>query len=228
MGIKEYLVYIAYTVENEVYIGITKEPNIRWNNHIRNSSNKNIKTLISIGREFLFEALHKDLTLSEASTLEELEINNYEKMGSSILNIRRGVLSSRDKIVNNESHLKTLLTLDQVHAIRDLWNSSRGTLNQTDLANKYNVSLSTIHNIIHNKRWVDTNYEPYKSAKVSNSKLHSTDITTIRNTYYSLPVPRISGRKFAAQYNISGTHMNNILRGRIYSDKGGPILGKDY
>lgn len=226
---KEYVVYLGYSEENYIYIGITKDPSTRWRAHLYNSSNKELRELISHGVHFDFEVLEDSLSLQEAQDLEIALIQSYRSTyGSKVLNKSLHTTTIVSDLINKEKHLKTLLTFSQVNAIRKAWNASRGTLKQTDLAIKYKVSLPTIHNIIHNKRWQDSEYVPYKPNKIGGGKLDSSMVPYIRENYQQLATPRPSYREYAEDYGITGVAMGLILRGKSYKSLPGPLLGKDY
>ena len=156
-------------------------------------------------------------------------ITYYEEyFKGKILNVAKHKVLCNVHLINKEKHKKTLLTYAQVCAIREDWIKSNGTLHQTNLAKEYGVSLSTMHNIIHNKKWYDPEYLPCKTSKITNGKLDTSLIETIRLNYRNFPKPRPTYKAYAQNYEISGVHMGTILKGNIYKDKKGPILGKDY
>lgn len=161
----KYVVYLLYSLESHIYIGITKQPDIRKWRHSHNSHNPDIKRLIQIGIPFHFEVLQENLTENEALRIELDTIEMYEKeYGSKVLNKSKRNLISGSHLIDKEKHKRTLLTLSSVDAIRRDWIKSEGTLHQTQLAIEYGVSLATIHNIIHNKRWYDPLYVPHQTS----------------------------------------------------------------
>jgi len=81
---------IIFPKINSIYIGLTYNFNERKNSHIKNSSNKNVKYLMSINEEH-FWFCDKDITPeNKVGIIEKTLIEDYKNNGWNVLNISSG------------------------------------------------------------------------------------------------------------------------------------------
>jgi predicted GIY-YIG superfamily endonuclease len=224
--IKQHTVYILYSNEHHVYIGITKQPEIRKSQHLTGKGSKLIYELLLKGYLFEFEILQSKLTELEASSLEEDLIIQYTKDKYCVLNrTSGGQLGSIGQI--GERHHNTKLKDNEVKLLRTMYYEN--LFSQSDLANEFNISITTVNNLITGKIRIEAGgpISINNLAKCVNRKLSKEDIYDLR-IKYSKVLTKVNFTHEAKLYNISGAHLSRLLRGVSGSDIEGPILGKDY
>ena len=78
----------------------------------------------------------------------------------------------------------------------------------TDLANKYNLSTSTISDILKNKTWKHINIKAIYAPKKTN-KMNNIQKIKIKELYYK---NRFSFNRIANEFNVSITQIRNIIK----------------
>lgn len=225
--LKNYYVYIGYSDEHHIYFGITKSPSIRWGQHKVGNGSKEIKALIDKGFNFYFEILYSNLTEVEALKLEDSLILEYTNLGYKVLNKSIGPGSTLRTYNTGDKHINTKVSDSDVILIREEY--SLRNVGMKDLATKYNVSLTTIHNIITGKT------RSHLGGPISNDnkdrakkrKLDLSDIYQLRQKYSKL-TSKITFSSEGPLYGITGAYLSRLLRGVACPEAGGPILNKDY
>lgn len=223
MGEVNYCLYILYTEEGHVYIGITKDYETRIKSHFRESSNSNLRKIIKQGLTIFVDILYNNLTANEAHDLEIKTILEYKEDDAfTVLNKNSGGLNGGSKGLYGELSSNSKLLDDEVVKIRQEYYEGS---TQIILASRYNISISTIEKIVRGER------SPHLSGPIvldrNNKRLSDEDVLSIRIKHSRI------GKKFimrtgAAEYNISREYFARILKGEVRPNVGGPLLGKDY
>jgi predicted GIY-YIG superfamily endonuclease len=95
-----YFIYCIYTNDNEIYIGLSKNPWLRIQQHKKKSCNFRLRKLFDEARKKVYSSiLHSNLTEEEASQLEKKLIKQYRNDPNyTILNIQSGGIRGGAKI----------------------------------------------------------------------------------------------------------------------------------
>ena len=229
MALNNYLIYVLWSNENHVYIGLTHNLPKRYLDHVNGRGSRKVKDLISKGYTLDVDILVDNLSESDAQRIEGELIKEYKALyGDSLLNIACGGAAPTG--VSGEQHHASKLSDIQVSEIRTRWKNDFKSLTLRTLSAEYNVSVTTIHNIVNNKRSYDPEYAPPVESLKNfhpNRKLSEEDIVAMRVKYSNI------GRKIVMSsecklYNISDAYFSRLLRGCASPQLGGPILGRDY
>lgn len=223
--IRNHFVYILYSNEHDIYIGITTKPDVRLREHYNGKGSSLVKQLLDRGFAFTFEILKSELTELEALNLEENLIAEYIELGYSVLNkCSGGQLGSLQ--VTGEKHHATKLKDHEVKELRELYARSEKP-SQASLANKFNVSVTTVNNLITGKLRLEAGGPiSINNINYSNQKLSDNDILEMRHKYSK--TGKIVFATECKNYGITGAHMSRILRGIANTHVDGPILNRDY
>ena len=221
--VRDYCLYIIYTNEHHVYIGITKNYKTRIQAHLRSSSNFNLRKIIDQGLSIFVDIIHKNLTANEANDLEIKIISEYlDDPFFTVLNKNSGGLNGGAKGLFGEDISSSKLLDEEIIKIRNEYYV--GTT-QLILSERYNVAPSTIQKIVRGER------SPNLGGPIildRNLKyLSDADIFTIRTKYANLNKKFIM-RDGAIEFKISREYFARILKGEVRAEAGGPILGIDY
>lgn len=208
----DYLVYMLIFTESNIYIGLTNNVTRRVREHRASFTN-----------HFELEILYQNLTKEDACKLETDLINKYRlEYGSKLLN--KADKSIAPTGVSGPSHAQSKLTDEQVKELRHVWLESKGILKLNDLAHKFNTSVTTIHNILQNKSYIDFEYEPI-GVGFRKKKLTLEDVYAIRVEYKETHPTQAS---LAIKYDITSQYLGRLVKGLAMPEAGGPLLGKDY
>lgn len=223
-----YSIYALYSKCGYIYVGMSKNPQLRLSHHFRKSSNHALRKLIeSNSIEIYSEILLTNLSSTEAEEAEKYLINSYRNDPlCTVLNVQSGGLcgASCGELSGENCHSSKLLD-EEVIKIRHLYAESNIT--QEILAERFGVSPSTIENIVRGKR------SPHLPGPITLNRLENykvlsdEDVVKIRSKYANF------GKKFICsleckQYNISRRYFSAILKGEARKNLPGPLLGKDY
>lgn len=109
-----YSIYCVYTTDNKIYIGLSKNPQLRLHQHWYKSSNKRLRALVDDPSVQLFSRiLRNNLTLKEANELEKAYIKRYrDDPKYTVLNILSGgrAINANERKVEKISKQKKLAT----------------------------------------------------------------------------------------------------------------------
>lgn len=87
---KKKLYTLTWGAENSIYIGITNNPKRRIHDHLKNSSNTEVKKLLTKGLQPEIQVISDWLNFKDIVKAEQDTIAEYEKKGWNILNIAKG------------------------------------------------------------------------------------------------------------------------------------------
>lgn len=126
--------------------------------------------------------------------------------------VKNGDVNQKGECNNNAK-----LTKESVKEIREMYNPDKHTA--TGIANMYNVTPSTIINLLTNKSWYDESYVPTYKIKRTNivrkgtdnhmCTLTEKDVLEIRHVFEANPNLRIVD--ISKKYGVSKTAIRNIL-----------------
>lgn len=162
---------IKNTINNKIYIGSTNNFRVRKNNHIHLLSKDKHPNLYlqqswnKYSRNFFeFNILKVIENIDDLVHYEQKYIDEYKPEYNLrlIAESNRGIKRKIKKTICK-------LTIDQVKEIRNIYTNE--LTNYKILSKKYNVTSSTIENIIKNRTYVDENYKiPIINKKVIYTK----------------------------------------------------------
>lgn len=228
-----YFVYcITNTMDNSKYIGITNNIVRRKQEQLNNSSNKYLNAAIkTYGKDkFSFDIIHQ-CTLSTVDDIEKEYIKTYKLKGVHLYNISKGGLIGNG--MPGEDHWNAGLTEQDVINIRILYASDK--LTQRAIAELFNVNYKHISRIVRGERWADTSgpitlIKQQVSKVAPRRKLTDDQVIAIRSEARDLYLinKNLSVPSLADKYNIARNNMRKLLRGEVYANLSGPLLGKDY
>lgn len=208
----DYLVYLLVFPENNMYIGLTNDKERRLREHKS-----------TFKEPFYMEILHTGLTSQQACTLETTLIAKYrEEYGSKLLN--KADKGAAPTGVSGVQHKQSKLTQSEVSLLREVWTRTKGEVPLSNLAEEFNISVTSVHNVVQNKSYIDPNYTPIK-AGVRKKKLTLEDVYAIRVEYRD---SRPTQASLAKKYGITSQYLGRLVKGQYMPDAGGPILGRDY
>lgn len=148
-----YSIYCLYTLDNEIYIGLSKNPQARIEQHGRKSCNFRLRELFESGSKEIFSAiLHSGLTQQKASQLEKVLIKKYkEDLEYTILNVQSGGIRGGAKIEKspkipkiNRKHL----TAETIVKIRKKYSRFRQPINFEVECLQYNIGAKYLKRIL--------------------------------------------------------------------------------
>ena len=124
-----YSIYCIYTADNKIYIGLSKNPQLRIHQHWRKSSNERLRTLIDDPSVDLYSKIFRDnLTLKEANELEKMYIARYRNYSKyTVLNILSGGRAIETKNIKIEkfSEVRKSTRLTDEEIIKMIYKYSR-------------------------------------------------------------------------------------------------------
>lgn len=148
-----YSIYCLYTNDNEIYIGLSKNPRARIEQHCRKSCNFRLRELFESGSKQIFSTiLHSGLTQQEASQLEKVLIKKYrDDPDYTILNVQSGGIRGNAKIEKSPKIPKVRskhLTADEIVKLRLRFRALKQPFNYKELAKEYNIAASYLKRIL--------------------------------------------------------------------------------
>lgn len=236
---KVYLYSIKGSSIPILYIGITNNPQKRKTDHFNSSSNKTLKFLIGkYGSSNFIFYIHTEGTRAQMEELEELAIAEAKDLCQRstrkllVCNVLVGSVSTGESTQKGENHWNAKFSLQDVKDIRTLY--SLGGITQKDIGEIYNCSNKVISKITSGSRWsiaegpICTNLVSNKKA--NRRKLSDEQVYTVRTEAKEeyLSTGTLDVVAISELYGISRQCMRQVLKGLVYSNLPGPILGKDY
>jgi group I intron endonuclease len=190
----------------------TLEKNIHCNRYLQRAWNKYGKDKF----EFL---IVEECSIEKLIEREQYYLDLWEpwkeEIGYNICKFAGSPLGLRwteesKKKIRGEKSFHSKLTWDDVNNIRNFFCNKKATINQ--LAEKYKVCISTIHEIVFNLIWFDKNYivpkKRINGENNSNSKLTQIQVDEIRKLYKA---GRFSQYKIANIYKVSRSLIGLIV-----------------
>jgi hypothetical protein len=229
-----FLYKIQHKILPIIYIGLTKDIQVRWRDHKNNSSNRLLKYYFStLGVEnFIFTTLAEG-TRNHIEELEALAILEAKSVGRYIVcNILNGSVFTGESSQVGENHWNARFSEQDIINIRNIY--AAGGITQKSIGEIYGVSNKVISKITTGCRWKTLEGSIAKnvhSNKVANRrKLTDEDVLTARNIAYNtfLEDGLVSMQNIADFYNVSKQSMRLLLIGKSYPLLPGPIIYKDY
>jgi len=126
----------------------------------------------------------------------------YQELGIAELTTHRGEDGGRSK-----------LTEDQVNEIRRLW--ATGEYCEPDLAERFNVHWSTIHDIISRRTWThlpeypQPDSTPRRGERINTAKLTADQVKEIRRLYASFGYTQLD---LSLRFGVSRSQIGHIIR----------------
>jgi predicted GIY-YIG superfamily endonuclease len=156
MGKVNYSIYCLYTMNNDIYIGLSKNSRLRIEQHFRKSCNFRLRELIDAGRTEVFsEVLHSGLTQQEASNLEKVLIKKYrEDPDYKILNVQSGGIRGGAKIEKSPKISKVNtkhLSDNEIIALRQKYYIANKPIKFIEECKQYNIAKSYFVKILRGK-----------------------------------------------------------------------------
>ncbi len=245
------ILYIIFnTINNKMYVGITKDPINRWKRHKWVAKGKDLTRKNSIHhaiakygtQNFIFKPIEQlpDLDIAnkrEMAWIKFLKEENYQlynetaggdgHSGYKCSDEQKQAMSKRNSGSGNpmygvqlfgeanghfgkkmKPHVKQellkcrrKLTDEQIIEIRSLFKTNNYT--QTQLSKQFNISLSQINGIVHNRSWSD---KPNNDVK---KNLTEEQVKEIRNLYSS---GEYYQKDLAKMFSVSRDHISEIIR----------------
>lgn len=109
-------------------------------------------------------------------------------------------------------HHNSVLSKIQVDEIREKWSTG---ISQVDLVLQYGVSSAQICGILHNKYWIDPNYQPFNPKVISGNKINFEIAQEIREKYNCGQ----NQTQLKLEYNLSLTTISNIVTNKSWKQK---------
>lgn len=229
-----YLYKITHILLPIVYIGLSKNPKTRFNEHRNTSSNRALANYFKeLGVEtFIFTVIASG-TREEIEELEALCITEAKTLHRlTVCNILEGSVFTGESSQIGEDHWNARFKESDVIHIRSMY--ATGTMTQKDIGKIYGVSNKVISNITSGARWREapgTISNNITTNKVANRrKLSDIQVLTVRQE--ALEEYEATGKlcipEIAELYGVSRGSMRMLLNGTSYSSLSGPILSKDY
>lgn len=227
-----YLYSITNTIDNTKYIGITNDTKRRFREHKTGSSNR----YLAIAQEaFGIEAfVYKVECIGTRDYIDSLEpklILSLKNSGQTLYNVAKGGLIGNG--APGEEHWNHVVSQEDVVHIRLAYASNNIT--QRDLALKYCIGYKAISKIVRGERWTEAGgpitLEKQSISKVANRrKLTDPEIIELRNIAkeeYELN-GHVDIKDMADFAGIARGNMRHILKGEVYKNLTGPLLGVNY
>jgi len=206
------LYLLTSTLDNRYYIGITKNTEQRYNNHLKYTSRKNfyngywIRKTLESGGQINMRVVLSDLPKDSAMKLEIYLISLFKKIGIEITNTADGGLGFNHKgIPHSEEHKKNL-SLAQPHKIRipkdvlyDLYHNQK--LSKRSIGKLYGCGPTSI-----DRRLVEYGISPRttKNYKIS----YKLDKDEVIDLYVN---QKVSILQIAKRYNIGVNGIRTLL-----------------
>jgi predicted GIY-YIG superfamily endonuclease len=148
-----YSIYCLYTVDNDIYIGLSKNPRLRIDQHFRKSCNFRLRELIENGSKEIFsEILHSGLTQQEASQLEKVLIKKYKQDPEyRILNVQSGGIRGNAKIEKSPKISKPntkVLSDNDIVLLREKYSKFKKHIKFAKECKQYNLTKSYFTKIL--------------------------------------------------------------------------------
>lgn len=187
-----FLYQITNNINNKKYIGITNDYKKRWSNHKSNKTTVIGKAIQKYGKEnFTFEVLKSNLSLEQASELEEQYIKNKNTLVPNGYNVAKGGMNIIPaELVSHygESNGKSILTDEEAQYIKDNRNIPEYVLYE-EFVDK--ISYSAFKDIYLDKTYknIKTKTEIYpfnlefSNQFTSNNILTYNEVLELRNLY---------------------------------------------
>ncbi len=231
---KTYLYTVKHKVMPIVYIGITKNPQARFADHKRCSSNKLLRKYISeLGAESFNFLICTEGTREDMEELEHLAIVEAKSLlNITVCNVVEGSPFTGGCTQYGETHWNAKFSLQDIQDIREIY--SFGGITQKEIGEIYGCSNKVISKITSGSRWVSQEGPISVNLtvnKVANRrKLSDAEVIKLRNLAFEIysNTNNLSIPTMAQEYNIARNNMRYILNGKSYPELPGPILGKDY
>lgn len=220
------------TMPDLVYYGITTDLKRRKREHLNLSSNVNLRNSIEkYGKDhFNFEIIAEGND-NDIYEMEKAIIKKSREEGQNIANISKG--GEMPGGMPGEYHWNAQLSEDDVVSIREL--ASSNTITHRDIAKLYDIGYKAISKIVRGERWVNVGGPitliKQQISKVANRrKLSDSDVIDLRNTckYMYDSMGKFSIPEIAEIYQVARGNIRSILKGTVYANLEGPLLGKDY
>lgn len=152
-----YSIYCLYTKDNEIYIGLSKNPWVRIEQHKRKSCNYRLRELFECNdKEIFSEILHTGLTQDQASQLEKILIAKYRNDPDyTILNIQSGGIRGNAKVEKSpkilENKCRKHLTPEDVVRLRYKYFAISKPIKFAEECKQYNIDKSYFVKILRGK-----------------------------------------------------------------------------
>jgi len=221
-----FVYHIVNNINGKLYVGITVNCNKRWKRHIFQSKYK-IKHAIHLAiakygeHNFTFKEIETCSNWDQACEREcfwikHLKENGYQLYnetngGEGSLGVRRYGKDNPNFGKEMKPHVKkTLLeihrklTNEQIEQVNQLY--STGNFTQTQLSEKFHVSLTTIHRIVKgkSKAWGDKEHDTIFTKK----NMTKEDVIELRKLYAT---GKYKQKELAEKYNCSQNHIHRIV-----------------
>lgn len=205
-----------------VYIGITKNIQQRFSEHINHQSNTQLRNLIQQHgvKYFQFEVLTEGCRqdMEELETLAILEAKALDRLVC--LNVLIGSVSTGASSQIGQAHWNAKLSEKDVEEIRYFY--SLGGITQKEIGEIYGVSNKVISKITSGTRWaeatgpISTNLQANKVA--NRRKLTDEDVINLRKEALSIVLnnEKLSTTVFVEKYGVDKNQIRSILIGRSY------------
>lgn len=219
-----YLYKVSSLCEKYVYIGITKNPQQRFQEHKNYSSNTQLRQLmLQYGSNyFKFNILTSGLRqeIEELEALAILEAKTLKRLYC--LNVLVGSVSTGESSQIGEAHWNAKLSKKDIEEIRHFY--SLGGITQKEIGEVYGVSNKVISKITLGIRWAEAS-GPISTNLVANRvanrrKLTDEDVIDLRKEALSIILDggKLSTLSFATKYGVDKNQIRSILIGKSYGN----------
>lgn len=150
-----YSIYCIYTSNSDIYIGMSKHPYQRFEEHKKRTCNYRLKALFDrVDIKIYFKILYENLAQKEASDLEKHLIKYYRnKPNYNVLNIQSGGIRGNAKTLPKPriSTATKHLSDDQIIQMRYKYSTFKGKFNKITESKLYNIHPNYFMKILRGK-----------------------------------------------------------------------------
>lgn len=208
---KHYLYKITNLDNGKAYIGVSKDPDRRFNAHLTGYGSRALK------EDLLSTFKTEILVIGSKEYIYDLEIKAIAKFSTLIpkgYNIAIGGYLNQDSTGSNNP--QAVLTESEVLNIRVEY--AKGLVTHAYLADKYDISLSAISKALMGKTWKEVGGPIIQNTR-GNSILSEVDIIDIRNKC----AKGCKVQELAEEFGTAVSNIVSITTGQTWKRIGGPI-----